>query len=167
DRTVDLVEEGYDLAIRIAALSNSTLISRRIASTRIVLCASPGYLAVFGEPHTPADLTSHRIIAYSYSAKGDDWRFEGPDGPVSVITRPAMSSNNGDTCRALALAGQGIAMQPDFLVGPDLADGRLVELLPAYRAAELGIYAMYPTRKHVAPKVTALIDFLQARVGSV
>ncbi|MAM88599.1 MAG: LysR family transcriptional regulator [unclassified Hahellaceae] len=161
DRMVDLVEEGYDIAIRIAALSNSTLISRRFASTRIVMCASPGYLEAFGEPQTPADLTSHRIIAYSYSAKGDEWHFDGPGGPVSVRTRPAMSSNNGDTCRALALAGQGVTLQPDFLVGRDIADGSLVEVLPEYHAAELGIYAMYPTRKHVAPKVTALIDFLQ------
>ncbi len=165
DRVADLVEEGYDLAIRIAALPSSTLISRRLATTRVVPCASPAYLAGNGTPRHPGDLKGHAIIGYSYLASGDEWQFEGPDGPVSVKTQPCIRANSGDACRAAALAHQGIALQPTFLVGEDLADGKLVELMPEYRSPELGIYAVYPTRKHVAPKVRALIDFLVERLG--
>ena len=169
DRLVDLVEEGYDVAIRIARLDNSTLISKRLASTRMVLCASPQYLALHGTPQEPADLAQHAVISYSYWSTRDEWYFDGPQGPVSVKTQPCIHTNSGDTCRAAALAHQGVILQPSFLVGPDLVAGTLVELLPQYRSIELGIYAVYPTRKHVSQKVRALIDFLaehfaQARV---
>jgi DNA-binding transcriptional LysR family regulator len=162
DRVVDLVDEGYDVAIRIATLPSSTLISKRLASTRMVLCASPQYLAAHGTPQHPAELAAHAVISYSYLATRDEWHFVGPQGPVSVKTQPCIHTNNGDTCRAAALAHQGIILQPDFLVGRDLASGTLVELMPAFRALALGIYAVYPTRKHVPPKVRALIDFLAA-----
>ena len=162
DRVVDLVDEGYDVAIRIATLPSSTLISKRLASTRMVLCASPSYLAAHGAPQHPAELAAHAVISYSYLATRDEWHFVGPQGPVSVKTQPCIHTNNGDTCRAAALAHQGVILQPDFLVGRDLASGQLVELMPAFRALELGIYAVYPTRKHVPPKVRALIDFLAA-----
>ena len=165
DRIVDMVEEGYDLTIRISTLSSSTLISRRLASTRILLCASPQYLAQHGVPRHPHELASHAVIAYSHAASGNEWHFDGPEGRVGVKTRPWMSSNNGDTCCATALAHQGIVLQPDFLVGADLAAGTLVELMPEYRPREVGIYALYPTRKHVAPKVRALIDFLTQQLA--
>ncbi len=160
DRVVDLVDEGYDLAIRIAPLPSSSLISKRFASTRILLCASPQYLQAHGVPEQPSDLAEHAVIAYSYWSTGDGWQFDGPNGRVSVNIKPWMHTNNGDTCRAAALAHQGVILQPSFIVGEDLATGRLVELMPEFRSLELGIYAMYPTRKHVALKVRALIDFL-------
>lgn len=160
DRIVDIVEEGFDLAIRIASLPSSTLISRKLASTRILLCASPDYLATHGTPMHPSELSEHRIIAYSNLATRHDWQFKGPNGAVSVRVRPWLNTNNGDTCRAVALSHQGIILQPDFLVGGDLAAGSLVEVMPEYRSMELGIYAIYPTRKFVAPKVRALVDFL-------
>jgi len=163
DRIVDLLEEGYDLAIRIAELPSSTLIGRRLATTRIVLCASPEYVNRHGEPAEPADLANHARIAYSYSGTGNEWRFDGPGGETRVRIDARLVSNNGETCRAAALAHQGIILQPTFLVGDDLAAGRLIELLPEYRSQELGIYAVYPTRKHVAPKVRAMIDFLTHR----
>ena len=162
DRLVDLVEEGYDMAIRIASLENSTLVSKRLASTRMLLCASPQYLALHGTPKEPAELAAHAVISYSYWSTRDEWHFTGPQGPVSVKTNPCIHTNRGDTCRAAALAHQGVILQPDFLVGPDLAVGTLVEVLPQYRSLELGIYAVYPTRKHVSAKVRALIDFLAA-----
>ena len=162
DRLVDLVEEGYDMAIRIASLENSTLVSKRLASTRMLLCASPQYLALHGTPKEPAELAAHAVISYSYWSTRDEWHFTGPQGPVSVKTNPCIHTNSGDTCRAAALAHQGVILQPDFLVGPDLAVGTLVEVLPQYRSLELGIYAVYPTRKHVSAKVRALIDFLAA-----
>ncbi len=160
DRVVDLVEEGYDMAIRIATLPSSTLISKRLASTRVVLCASPQYLQAHGVPQHPAELSQHAVMAYSYWSGGDEWRFDGPQGPVSVMTQPCLRTNSGDTCRAAALAHQGIILQPTFLVGADLAAGRLVELMPDYHSTELGVYAIYPSRKHVPPKVRALVDFL-------
>jgi DNA-binding transcriptional LysR family regulator len=160
DRLVDLVEEGYDMAIRIATLENSSLVSKRLATTRMALCASPQYLATHGTPQHPSELADHAVISYSYWATRDEWKFTGPQGPVSVKTRPCIHTNSGDTCRAAALAHQGVILQPTFLVGKDLADGSLVELMPDYRSLELGIYAVYPTRKHVSAKVRALIDFL-------
>ena len=160
DRVVDLVEEGYDLAIRIATLPSSSLISKRLATTRMVLCASPAYLKAHGTPTHPAQLTDHAVIAYTYWSTRDEWHFDGPDGPVSVKTTPCMHTNSGDTCRAAALAHQGVILQPSFLVGPDLAAGTLVALMPTFRSIEVGVYAVYPTRKHVPPKVRALVDFL-------
>lgn len=162
DRVVDLVDEGYDVAIRIATLPSSTLISKRLATTRMVLCASPQYLQAHGTPVQPSDLATHAVLSYSYWSTRDEWHFAGPQGPVSVKTQPCIRTNSGDTCRAAALAHQGVILQPGFLVGGDLAAGTLVELMPAYRSIELGVYAVYPTRKHVSPKVRALIDFMAA-----
>ena len=160
DRVVDLVEEGYDLAIRIASLPPSSLIGRQLARTRVILCASPAYLREAGTPVHPSELARHRVLAYSYWALGDEWRFDGPEGELRVHTRPCLRSNNGDTCLAGALAGQGLILQPSFLVHEALRDGSLVEVLPQYRAIELGIHALYPTRRFVAPKVRLMIDYL-------
>jgi len=160
DRLVDLVEEGYDMAIRIAHLPDSSLVSRRLASTRLVLCASPAYLRKHGTPTHPSELATHAVLAYSLFAAGDQWTFTGPDGPVSVRVLPHMRTNSGDTCRAAALQGQGIMLQPDFIVGADLAAGTLIELLPDWHAHTLDIHTIYPTRKFVAPKVRLMVEFL-------
>ena len=160
DRLVDLVDEGYDLAVRIARLQASSLVSRQLTSTRLILCASPEYLRRHGTPEHPSELARHAVIAYSLLAMGDQWEFEGPAGPVTVKVAPRMRTNSGGTCCAAAVQHQGIVLQPSFLVATHLASGALVELLPQYRSIELGIYAVYPTRKHLTPKVRALIDFL-------
>lgn len=160
DRVVDLVEEGYDLVIRIARLSDSSLVSRPLARTRMVLCASPAYLAKHGAPTHPHELARHDIVSYSYWSSRDVWSFQGPAGEVTVRTRSRIHANNGDTCRAAALAHQGIILQPDFLVHEDLRSGALVELMPDFHAAELGIFAVYPTRKQLPLKVRRLVDFL-------
>lgn len=163
DRVVDIVEEGFDVAIRIATLPSSTLISKRLASTRLVLCASPQYLLEHGTPTHPDELSAHDVISYSYLSTRDEWHFSGPQGQVSVKINPCLQTNNGDTCRAVALAHQGIILQPIFLVGLDLMAGTLVEIMPEFRAIELGIYAIYPSRKHVSPKVRALVDFMSTQ----
>jgi DNA-binding transcriptional LysR family regulator len=160
DRVVDLVEEGYDLAVRIGRLADSSLVSRKLATTRMVLCASPRYLKAHGTPTHPHDLAGHSVLAYSYWSDKDEWQFAGPEGPVSVRTQPWLNTNSGDTCRAAALADQGVVLQPSFLVDEDLAAGTLVELMPEFKAVQLGIYAVYPTRKHVPAKVRVLIEFL-------
>ena len=95
---------------------------------------------------------------------GEQWEFNGPQGPVVVKVKPHMRTNSGDTCAAAAVQHQGIVLQPAFLVGPHLAAGELVEVLPQYRSIELGVYAVYPSRKHLPPKVRALIDFLVERL---
>lgn len=162
DRMVDLVDEGYDLAVRIGSLQSSSLVGKRLASTGIVLCASPQYLARHGSPRHPSELAGHAVISYSYASIKDDWRFAGPDGPVSVKIAPSIQTNNGDTCRAAALAHQGVILQPRFMVGQDLAEGRLVALMPEFKIPELGIYAVYPSRKNLSAKVRVLIEFLTA-----
>jgi len=160
DRLVDVVDEGYDIAIRIAALSNSTMVSKKLTVTRIVLCASPKYLKEHSTPKKPADLVNHQVINYSYWAGKEEWSFNGPKGKESVNIKPFMQTNNGDTCLVAALANQGIVLQPSFIVGDAIRAGDLVEIMPQYKSIELGIYALFPTRQHIAPKVRVLIDFL-------
>ncbi len=160
DRTVEPVEEGFDLIIRIAQAQPPSLIGRKLATSRIVLCASPAYLERHGEPAHPHELAQHDVIAYSYWSSGDEWRFDGPRGQERVTVSARLYANNGDTCRAAALEHQGIILQPDFLVEEDLRAGRLKELLPDYRLAELEIYALYASRKQLPLKLRYLIDFL-------
>lgn len=163
DRVVDLVEEGFDLAIRISAgagLQSSSLVARALSSDRTILCASPGYLRRSAPIEQVQDLASHSVMAYTYWSGGDVWTFDGPQGRESVNTRPRLRANSGDTCHAAALADQGIIFQPGFLVGPDLKAGRLVELLPDHQGPALAIHAVYPSRRHVPGKVRAMVDFL-------
>lgn len=163
DRVVDLVDEGYDLAIRITNLPSSQLVSRQLATTRMVLCASPGYLAKHGTPAQPQDLVRHEVVSYSYWAAKDEWSFTAAGGEdVVVRTHSRIHANNGDTCRAAALGDQGIILQPDFIVADDLRRGTLVELMPAFRAMTIGIHAVYATRKHLPIRTRRLIDFLAA-----
>lgn len=165
DRIMDLVDEGFDLAVRIARLPDSSLVSRKLASTRLVLSASPEYLRRRGTPGHPGELAEHDVVGYSLLAMSDQWRFTGPQGPVTVKVRPHVWSNNGDTCVAACVRGAGIQLQPTFLIESELASGELVEVLPQYRSMELGIYAVYPTRKFVLPKVRALVEFLSAKLA--
>lgn len=160
DRLVDLVEEGFDMAIRIAHLPDSSLVSRRLTSTRLVLCASLVYLQQRGMPSHPSELAEHHILTYSLFSMGEQWTFVGKDGPVSVRVTPRMRTNSGDTCRAAALQHQGIVLQPTFLVGPDLVAGTLVEVMPDWHSMTLAIHAIYPSRKFISPKVRLMIEFL-------
>ncbi|MEO7050397.1 MAG: LysR family transcriptional regulator [Rhodanobacter sp.] len=161
DRVVDLVEEGYDLAVRITNLPSSQLVSRRLAKTRTVVCASPPYLALHGTPAHPSELARHEVISYSYFAARDEWTFTAPDDSIVVVrTHARIRANNGDTCRAAALEHQGIILQPDFLIADDLRSGDLIELLPTYRAITLGIHAVYPSRKYLPIKTRRLVDYL-------
>jgi DNA-binding transcriptional LysR family regulator len=165
DRVTDLVDEGFDLAVRIARLPDSSLVSRQLASTRLVLSASPAYLHRCGVPRHPSELTQHTVIGYSLLAMGDQWQFNGPQGLVNVKVRPRLWSNNGNICLAAALRGTGIQLQPSFLVADALASGQLVEVLPEFPSVELGIYAVYPSRRFVLPKVRALIAFLSTKLA--
>ncbi|MFZ5566582.1 MAG: LysR substrate-binding domain-containing protein [Pseudomonadota bacterium] len=162
DRVVDLIEEGYDLAVRIGQLAPSTLVARRIASARLILCASPRYLKQAASIRELADLAQHDVIAYSYLATGEQWHFSGPEGARSITVHPRLRSNSGETCRAAALADQGVVFQPGFLVGEDLKAGRLVQILPQYEGPELDISVVYASRQHLSHKVRAMVEFLAA-----
>ncbi|WP_303722327.1 LysR family transcriptional regulator [Malonomonas rubra] len=161
DRRVDLVGEGYDLAIRIAPQQDdSSLVSRKLASSRMVMCAAPEYLEKFGTPQTLDEISQHDFIGYSYMPTGDLWKFKSRTAADGIKTRPRLRVNNGDTCRAAALQGLGIIVQPSFIVEADLVAGKLIEILPEWHAEERGIYAVYPTRQHLSGKVRALVDYL-------
>lgn len=160
DRLVDMVEEGYDLAIRITRQPGPSLIARKLAETRISLCAAPTYLAAHGHPQQPEDLAAHECLGYSYWSGGDAWQLRGPRGEVPVVVRGGVRANNGDVLREAAIAGLGIILQPDFLVADALADGRLQRVLPEWEVPAIGIYAVYTSRSHLAPKVRSFIDYL-------
>lgn len=160
DRLVDMVEEGYDVVIRITREPGPTLIARKLGQARITLCASPGYLQAHGTPQTPQALAGHACLTYSYWSSGDHWPLHGPGGEVKVVVNSQLRANNGDVLREAAIAGMGIMLQPDFLIDPPLADGRLVRVLPEWEAAPVGIYAVYNSRNHLAPKVRSFIDYL-------
>ena len=165
DRLVDLAEEGWDLAIRIGNLSDSSLIARRIAPCRIVVCAAPSYLEARGIPPTVSSLSAHNCLGYTLSQRTpvDRWTF-GARGEVSVRVSGNLRANNGDALLAGALAGQGIIHQPSFIVADDLRAGRLVALTLDHPNVELGgIYAVYLPDRHPPAKVRAFIDFIAVR----
>jgi DNA-binding transcriptional LysR family regulator len=163
DRTVDLVDEGYDLAIRIARLVDSSLVARRLALTSLRVCAAPEYVRKHGAPKHPRELASRPAFGYAYSGAGDKWTFTRAGETVEVRVRTESRANNGDLIRMMAMHGHGIALLPDFIVAGDLKSKRLVPLLPGWDAPELGIFAVYPSRKYLSAKVRTLVDFLAAR----
>lgn len=167
DRFVDLVEEGFDVAVRIGRLPDSSLIARRLAPLRRVVVASPAYVAAHGAPQQPEDLRDHACLLYAYLLRGDAWALRGPEGrAVEVRVDGRLRANNGDVLRAALLGGMGVAYMPSFLVGNDLAEGRLVRLLPEWQDDSAGIYAVHPHARLVPPKVRAFVDFLAERYGN-
>ncbi len=166
DRFIDPVEEGVDVTIRIAQLQDSSLIARKLASTRILLAASPDYLARHGTPTTPGDLADHRCLVFGHTTTLQRWQITGRDGEaINVPITSVLCSNNGDVLRSAALAGEGITRLPTFLIGPDIRAGRLSVVLPDFAISELGIYALYVPNRYLAAKVRAFIDFLGERFG--
>lgn len=165
DRFVNLVAEGFDMAVRVGALGDSSLVARRIAPTRQVLVASPAYVARHGSPAQPGDLAAHNCFVYTYAPSGNVWRFSRGGREVAVAVNGNLRLNNGLLDREAALRGAGIALLPSFYVGADIRAGALVRLLPEWRPPELGVYAVHPHRRHVPPKVRAFVDFLARRVG--
>lgn len=161
DRVVDIVEEGYDLAIRISRTGSTSYAARKLATSHNIVCASPAYLHKNGSPTIPSDLIGHACIGYSYAATADEWSFTDENGqPNPVKVSCVMHTNNGDTARSAALAGLGVIWQPSFLIGADLRAGRLVPLLQGYRLPDIDVLAVYPSRRHLSAKVRVMIDFL-------
>jgi DNA-binding transcriptional LysR family regulator len=161
DHVVDIVEQRYDLAIRISRAGSTSNVARKLATSHNIVCASPGYLRKHGIPETPSDLVNHICIGYAYATTGDQWNFTDDKGQAhSVKVSCALHTNNGDTVRSAALAGLGISWNPSFLIGADLRAGRLVQLLPGYRLPDIDVLALYPSRRHLSAKVRVMIDFL-------
>lgn len=165
DRYVDVVEEGFDLAVRIGRLVDSSLFVRRITTTRRIVCAAPTYLDRYGTPDIPEDLAGHRCLNYSLLATGNTWDFLRNGAPLAVPTTGPMTTNNGDALRQAALDGLGIFSAPSFIVGDDLREGRLVPILSEFEVAPSGIHALYPHNRHVSAKVRSFIDFLVGCFG--
>ena len=167
DRIVDLVEEGYDLAIRIGSTGGETVVARRLGETRLICCASRDYLKRHGTPRSPEDLARHRCLTYEYLQMRSQWQFRdraGHERPVRVSG--PLHSNNGDLLAAAAVQGVGIALEPDFIVGADLKAGRLVPILESFAAPVSPIYAVYASRRYLSAKVRAFVDFLAERFAS-
>lgn len=161
DRVVDLVEEGYDLALRIGELRNPALVARKIGTTRIIVCAAPAYLKRHGTPKHPDDLQGHNCLQYAYSPSPGEWAFSDPrGGEIAVRTAGNLRSNNGNLLREAAVRGVGIIQEPGFQVDDDVRAGRLVPLLENYARAQRDMYAVYASRKHLTAKVRTFVDFL-------
>jgi DNA-binding transcriptional LysR family regulator len=168
DRIVDLVEEGYDLGLRIGQLATSALVARRLAPVRMITCASPAYLGQRGTPRSPAELAAHDCLDYSYSATAGAWRFrDGGGSPreITVRVRGPLLTNNGEALAAAALAGVGIVQLPSFIIGDHVAGGRLQPVLAQHEPEPLALHAVYPSRRHLSAKVRTFIDFLAGRFG--
>lgn len=158
DSMIDLVKEGFDLAVWHQSVPDSSLIARRIASYRRVVCGAPGYLKRRGFPKTPADLVEHSCLIYSKSPDPGGWRFFGPDGDHMISLSGNLETNSAQALRLAAVQEQGLIMTPMFLVAEDIAAGRLVPVLREYSEAEYAIHAIYPHREHMSAKVRSFID---------
>ena len=166
DRYVDLVDEGFDVAVRLGRLADSSLVARKLAPMRRVVCASPDYWDSCGMPAEPEHLGEHRCLAYSTHALADEWRFTGADGqPLTIPIKGPLRANNGDILRTAAIRGLGIVNLPSFIIGNDLRVGSLVPVLEDFVLQDASVYAVYPHSRHLSPKVRAWVDFLVERFG--
>ena len=169
DRYVDLIDEGVDLAIRIGGDDDSRLVARTLAPHRLVTCATPGYLATHGVPQTPADLAGHSCLAFTHAGRPTDWRFKTPtqgaaeDPPAGRYTMSVhgrLCASNAEALRDAALSGYGLAQLATFLIGDDLRLGRLVPVLDGYGVDGAPIRGVYPSGRHLSPKVRRFVDLL-------
>ncbi len=161
DSLVDLVEEGFDLAIRIGRIGSEGLVARRLGQVRQTLAAAPAYLRAHRAPRAPADLAAHRALAYAYAAAPHVWRLTGPDGMEhDVRVSGPLIANSGELLIASAVAGLGVVMTPEFMMEPELAAGRLVPVLAGYEGPLLDTWAVYPSRRHLSAKVRLFVEQL-------
>jgi DNA-binding transcriptional LysR family regulator len=162
DARVDIVAEGFDVALRIGDLPDSSLRARRLCSIASHIVAAPAYLAAAGTPRDPAELSRHRLLGYA-NAPGP-WRLTGPDGPVSIVPNGPLVANSGDALVPALVAGLGIARLPGFIVGREMTAGRLVPILEQWTPAPIGLHLLTPPSALRPARVEALITFLAARL---
>jgi DNA-binding transcriptional LysR family regulator len=166
DHYVDLLDQRFDLAVRVGNLAESSLIARKLGSVETVLCASPAYIAANGSPRAPRDLHQHNCLVYTYSTRQNVWRFfdeQRKEEAIHISGR--FLANNADALLVLALKGAGVILAPDYIVENDLLAGNLVRLLPGYRTQQTPIHAIYAHRRAIPPKIRAFVDFLAQRFG--
>ncbi|MCJ7996992.1 LysR family transcriptional regulator [Rhizobium cremeum] len=165
DEFTDIVGGGFDLAIRIAELTDSTLVARRLAPVRRLLCASPDYIAAHGMPRTIDDLKRHRCLpAHNH----DLWRLEGLQGTLNIRPEGMLITNSSEVIREAVIAGLGIALRSTWDIGEELKNGRLVQVLPAYEGSHnVALSAVYPSRQFLPAKVRLFIDYLAELYGPV
>ncbi|MCE1240972.1 MAG: LysR family transcriptional regulator [Azonexaceae bacterium] len=164
DRFVDIVGEGYDLALRIGELDDSSLVARQIALTQLLVCASPDYLARRGTPQTPEDLQDHDCLLYGHSPHVE-WRFKRQGKPFNLTVNGRLRANNGELACAAAIAGVGVVCLPSFIVGRALRDNRLHTVLDTFLPPPLAISAVYPQHRQTSQTVRAFTDFLRNTFG--
>ena len=164
DREVDLIQEGFDLAIRIAKLSDSSLIARRLFSVNMIMVASSAYLDRMGTPTTPQDLAEHQCLAYSVTHDFETWHFVDKNKkPIAVRIKPYIKASNGSFLRDAAIKGFGITSQPSFINYKEIQSGLLQPILTDYTHSELNAYAVYPQTRHLSQRVRTFVDFLVKR----
>lgn len=166
DQMVDLIDGGFDMAIRIGHLPDSNLVAKRIAPCYSVLCASQDYLDKHGEPTKPSDLVNHNCLQYAYFKGGTEWSFCSSNNTIKVLPKGNLVVNNSEALRQALLSGLGIAQLPTFLVGKDIAAQKLKPLLESYPLPEHSIYAVFPERKYLPLKVRVFIDYMKEKLGS-
>lgn len=166
DRTVDLVKERFDVAVRISRMKESSLVARRLAPCPLLVVGAPGYLRRRGTPKVPADLRDHACLSYSIARTPNEWRLRAPRGRWTAVTVGGpIRCNNDFVLKQAALDGLGLGMFPSFFVTRELADGRLVQVLKDYETPQMFINAVYATRRHLHPKVRVFVDFLVEQLG--
>lgn len=165
DRSADMVEEGFDLAIEVGRLADSSLVARTLSHSRLVVCGSPAYLERHGIPHTPEDLKNHNCLTSSRFPPRDEWPFRGPDGDTLHKVNGTFRSNIGDAVHHMAVNGLGLTMLPTYMVGRDLQIGNLQAVLTDHEPEPYAIAALYPDRRFLPVKVRSLVDFLSERLG--
>lgn len=165
DRVVDLVQNGFDLAIRAGELPSSTLIMRKLVPARSVICAAPVYLKKHGLPKTPEELVDHNCVLYSYSNKSNEWALFNPDHTCEVVVTGNYQVNNSEALLEGLLKGLGIGRLPTFIAGPHLKSGQLINVFPTYQMPVKSIYAVLPERAFMPAKVRVFLDFVVDHFG--
>lgn len=165
DRFVDLAEEGYDVAVRIAKEPAPNLVARRLAAVNRQICATPEYFKRHGVPKTPTDLERHNCLTYTYFNPQDPWRLRGPEGDISVPASGDLRVNDDEALSQAVLGGLGIALLPTFIIGKELQSGKLQAVLSDYVPLEQHIYAVYLPNRQLSAKVRAFIDYIVKRIG--
>lgn len=167
DRFVDLIAEGHDLAVRIGNLADSSLVARKLVEVRLVVVAAPGFWDRHGRPGQPEDLRGLPALCYTGSARGDRWVFRTPDGREGAVDMaPAMRATNGGFLRDAAVAGQGVALQPSFIVHEAVVAGTLEPVLTDHAWQTVTVHVVYPATRHLTARARAFIDFARARLGA-
>lgn len=168
DRSVDLTEDGFDLALRVTRQPAGNLVARKLADINFQICGSPAYLQRHGSPRTPEDLRQHRCLGYPQSLVAGAWRFSREGETTDTEIRSVFQANSVETLRTLAVAGEGLALMPTYSIGEELRTGQLVLPMPEYRGFnESTLFAVYLPNRYGSPKLRAFVEFLVEKIGPV